>query len=162
MTQAEILAIVPLGLGEQMDTASPLLSLNNAHDNESSLLSSGRMAHLVGKASMAFRIGEADALLLAFDQDADCDSPKFLWFRNRFGRFVYIDCVVVDPGRRGHGLARTLSSALFARAAGAGHRRIVCEANANRPNPASDAFDAALVFEEVGSAMLAGGAKTVR
>jgi len=139
-----------------------LLSLNNAHAEELSFLTPDRMTHLISESFMACRISQADALLLAFDQDADYDSPNFLWFRNRFDRFVYIDRVVVDPAKRGHGLARTLYAALFARAANTGHNRVVCEVNASPPNPASDAFHAALGFEQVGSATLAAGAKTVR
>jgi uncharacterized protein len=36
--------------------------------------------------------------MLAFDQDADYDSPNFLWFRERLARFVYADRVVVRRG----------------------------------------------------------------
>jgi predicted GNAT superfamily acetyltransferase len=140
---------------------SPLLALNNAHAEELSLLDAGRMHRLIGEAFMASRVGQADALLLAFDQDADYDSPNFVWFRDRYERFVYVDRVVVDPAQRGRGLARMLYQALFARAAEAGHTLVVCEVNAEPPNPASDAFHAALGFGEVGSAVLSGG-KTVR
>jgi predicted GNAT superfamily acetyltransferase len=145
-----------------VDPGSPLLALNNAHAEELSLLDAARMRHLIGEAFMASRVGPADALLLAFDQDADYDSPNFVWFRDRYEQFVYVDRVVVDPAQRGRGLARRLYEALFARAAEAGHTLVVCEVNAEPPNPASDAFHAALGFGEVGSAVLAGGGKTVR
>jgi hypothetical protein len=39
---------------------------------------------------------------------------------------------------------------------------VVCEVNADPPNPASDAFHAALGFAAVGSAANHGGGKTVR
>jgi hypothetical protein len=33
------------------------------------------------------QIGNGDAFLIAFDQRAACDSPNFLWFRQRYRRF---------------------------------------------------------------------------
>jgi predicted GNAT superfamily acetyltransferase len=153
--------VSPIDLAGGIDPASPLLALNNAHAEELSLLDAARMGRLVGEAFMAARLGEADALLMAFDQDADYDSPNFIWFRDRYERFVYVDRVVVDPAQRGRGLARRLYEALFARAAAGGHTLVVCEVNAEPPNPASDAFHAALGFAEVGQATLGGG-KVVR
>ena len=61
-------------------------------------------------------VGVADALLLTFDQAADYDSPNFLWFRERYPAFVYVDRVVVADSARGRGLARALYDDLFAAA----------------------------------------------
>ena len=108
------------------------------------------------------RIGKLDAFLLAFDQDARYDSPNFIWFRARYPRFVYVDRIVVAPSARGRGCARRLYDDLFEHAARAGHDRVVCEVNKTPPNPASDAFHAALGFVEVGSASVHGGSRTVR
>ena len=138
-----------------------LLALNNAHAVELSWLDPERLAHLVAEAFVARRVGVADALLLTFDQDAAYDSVNFLWFRDRYDRFVYVDRVVVADSARGRGLARALYDDLFAAARAAGHERIVCEVNADPPNPASDAFHAALGFEVVGTAAIHGGKKTV-
>lgn len=138
-----------------------LLALNNAHALELSWLAPERLVQLVGEAFVARRVGVADALLLAFDQDADYDSVNFLWFRERFDRFVYVDRVVVADAARGRGLARRLYADLFAAARAAGHARIVCEVNSDPPNPASDAFHAALGFVPVGTAEIHGGKKTV-
>lgn len=141
--------------------AEALLALNNAHALELSWLEPERLSHLVGEAFVARRIGEADALLLTFDQDADYDSPNYLWFRERHDRFVYVDRIVVAGSARGRGLARRLYGDLFEQAQAAGHQRIVCEVNADPPNPASDAFHAELGFVPVGTATIHGGAKTV-
>ncbi len=138
----------------------PLLSLNNAFASELSFLTPEKAAYLVAQAFMAARVGEADALLLAFDQDAAYDNPNFRWFKDRFPRFVYVDRVVVAPAARGRGLARALYRALFDRAGA--YDRVVCEINLDPPNPASDAFHAALGFEPVGTAVLPGVHKTVR
>ena len=138
-----------------------LLALNNAHAVELSWLEPEKLAHLVAEAFVARRIGMADALLLTFDQDADYDSPNFLWFRERYPTFVYVDRVVVADSARGRGLARALYDDLFVAARAAGHERIVCEVNSDPPNPASDRFHAALGFVPVGTAQIHGGKKTV-
>jgi predicted GNAT superfamily acetyltransferase len=138
-----------------------LLALNNAHAVELSWLEPERLAHLVAEAFVARRVGVADALLLTFDQAADYDSPNFVWFRERYPAFVYVDRVVVADGARGRGLARRLYDDLFAAAKAAGHERIVCEVNADPPNPASDRFHAALGFVPVGTAAIHDGKKTV-
>ena len=138
-----------------------LLALNNAHAVELSWLEPEKLAHLVAQAFVARRVGVADALLLTFDQAADYDSVNYLWFRERYPAFVYVDRVVVADSARGRGLARALYDDLFAAAKAAGHARIVCEVNSDPPNPASDRFHAALGFVTVGTAAIHGGKKTV-
>ncbi len=139
-----------------------VLELNNEHAEELSLLDAERLDRLVAEAFMAVRVGELDAFLIAFDEQARYDSPNFLWFRLRRDRFVYVDRIAVAASARGRGLARALYLHLFEAARSAGHVRICCEVNAEPPNPASDAFHAALGFREVGAATLPGGTKTVR
>jgi predicted GNAT superfamily acetyltransferase len=139
-----------------------LLELNNAHAQELSWLEPERLEHLVAQAFLARRTGDLDAFLLAFDQDADYDSPNFVWFRSRYPRFVYVDRIVVAASARGRGCARRLYDDLFEHAVRAGHERVVCEVNSSPPNPASDAFHAALRFIEVGAASVYEGSRTVR
>lgn len=152
----------PERLVPQLTGLDALLALNNAHAAELSLLTSDAFAHMIGGAFCAARIGEADAFLLAFDQDADYASPNFLWFRARLPRFVYVDRIAVAPAARGRGLARSLYADLFAAAREADHTLVCCEVNSDPPNVASDAFHAALGFREVGAQAIHGGAKTVR
>jgi uncharacterized protein len=142
--------------------AHALLALNNTHAEELSWLQPRRLEYLVEHAFMARRIGHLDAFIVAFDQDAPYDSPNFLWFRDRYPRFVYVDRIVVAPWARGRGYARLLYRDLFYQATKAGHERVVCEVNAQPPNPASEAFHAALGFTEVGRASIHDDSKTVR
>ncbi len=154
--------VTPLTVGDLDGPDGPaLLALNNDHAVELSWLEPDRFAHLVAEAFVARRVGVADALLLTFDQAADYDSVNFVWFRERYPTFVYVDRVVVADSARGRGLARRLYDDLFAAARAAGHARIVCEVNSDPPNPASDAFHAALGFVTVGTAEIHGGKKTV-
>ncbi len=158
----EVRSIAPADASASGPLGPALLALNNAHARELSWLEPERLVHLVSRAFLASRIGEVDAFLLAFDQDADYDSPNFLWFRSRYTRFVYVDRIAVAPAARGRGHARTLYEGLFADATRAGHDRVVCEVNSMPPNPESDAFHAALAFSQVGTGTLHGGSKTVR
>ncbi|WP_428377172.1 GNAT family N-acetyltransferase [Lichenicoccus sp.] len=138
-----------------------LLALNNAHAAELSALEGAEFGRLVRQAFHFTRIGEADAFLLAFDQDADYRSPNFLWFRQRHARFVYVDRVVVAGPARRSGLARLLYADLFARAVAAGHDRVVCEVNIEPPNPGSASLHARLGFVAIGRAEIHAGRKTV-
>ncbi|CAN7471504.1 GNAT family N-acetyltransferase [Mesorhizobium sp. LjNodule214] len=139
-----------------------ILALNNEHAAELSWLEPERLSFLIGEAFYARRIGALEAFIMTFDQDAQYDSPNFLWFRERYRRFVYVDRVVVAAQARGRGHARRLYEDLFDQVSRAGHTIVTCEVNADPPNPASDAFHAALGFAEVGDAVIHGGKKAVR
>jgi uncharacterized protein len=162
MRDQALQSIAPAEILRDEPIAKTLLALNNAHAQELSWLEPERLQHLVSQAFMARRIGNLDAFLLAFDQEADYDGPNFLWFRARYVSFVYVDRIVVAASARGRGCARRLYRDLFEHAERGGHERVVCEVNISPPNPASDAFHAALGFVEVGSASVHEGSKTVR
>ncbi len=159
---AEIILITKDDVAGRSPLGNKLLALNTAHARSLSWLEPERLCHLVAAAFFAGRVGEADGLLIAFDQDADYDSPNFLWFQAHFPRFVYVDRVVVAAEARGRGIAKNLYLKLFSQAVHAGHDKIVCEINVNPPNPDSDAFHAALGFTQVGSGLIHGGQKMVR
>jgi uncharacterized protein len=157
--------IVPVTVSElraEPALAAALLELNNAHASELSWLTPDAFAHLLGHAWRAWRIGQADALMIALEEAADYDNPNHRWFRARYDRFVYVDRIVVAEAARGHGLARRLYEQLIRAATAAGHERMVCEVNLDPPNPQSDAFHAALGFTALATARIHGGAKTVR
>lgn len=139
-----------------------LRKLNNDHAQELSYADEDRFSLLLERSFFAASIYEDEAFLIAFDQDADYDSPNFLWFRDRFLKFVYIDRVVTAPAARERGYGAALYEALFQTARAAGHTLAVCEVNERPPNPASDAFHARLGFVQAGSASLQASGKTVR
>lgn len=82
-----------------------MLDLNERNVTELSALDGERLDRLVATAFYATAMAGGTAFLLAFDQDADYDSPNFRWFLERYPRFVYVDRVAVDPSQRGRGLA---------------------------------------------------------
>ena len=145
-----------------LDRLDGVLALNNAHAAELSLLDRDRLAGLVRQALWTAQVGGAEAFLLLLDETAAYDSPNFRWFKERYERFAYVDRVVVAPAARGRGLARRLYDRAFAAAGAAGQQVVAAEVNRIPPNPASDAFHAALGFREVGQAAVHGGARTVR
>ncbi|TPK73110.1 GNAT family N-acetyltransferase [Mesorhizobium sp. B2-4-15] len=144
------------------DDEAAILALNNEHAAELSWLEAERLSFLLGEAFYARRIGDLEAFIMTFDQDANYDSPNFVWFRERYERFIYVDRVVVAAHARGRGHARRLYQDLFDHARRAGHTLVTCEVNTDPPNPTSDAFHAALGFAEVGDAVIHGGKKAVR
>ncbi|MTI17846.1 GNAT family N-acetyltransferase [Rhodobacteraceae bacterium RKSG542] len=136
-------------------------ALNQDHVVELSSLTPEQLEHMVAEAAYAQICGDTDGFLLVFDDRANYSSPNFLWFKQRYGRFFYIDRIVVSPEARGKGVAKALYDDLFAFAKAKGVERVVCEVNSDPPNPASDQFHAALGFKPVGTAELEGKGKTV-
>ncbi|AMY00843.1 GNAT family N-acetyltransferase [Mesorhizobium ciceri] len=151
----------PIARVSAQDEAA-ILALNNEHAAELSWLEAERLSFLLGEAFYTRRIGDLEAFIMTFDKDARYDSPNFLWFRERYERFVYVDRVVVAAHARGRGHARRLYQDLFGHVERAGHTLVTCEVNTAPPNPASDAFHAALGFVEAGGAVIHGGKKAVR
>jgi uncharacterized protein len=153
-TEVSFLPLTLADFDASADLRGALVRLNNEHAVELSIVDEVRLRSLLQNAFLAARVGMLDAFLIAFDQNADYDSPNFCWFRARSARFVYIDRVVTAAAARGQGLARALYGLLFERARAAGHDRVVCEVNAEPPNPVSDAFHASLGFQPVGTGHL--------
>ena len=149
-------------LHSELAARDELLRLNNWSARETSMLTRQRFDSIISSASVAIYVEPRVAFLLAFAESDDYDGGHFLWFRNRFDAFLYIDRVVVAEHYRRQGLGRLLYVDVFERAEQLGHKTVVCEVNLQPPNPISDKFHAGLGFEEVGRATIDGGAKTVR
>ena len=86
-----------------------VLALNNAAGPGILPMDAGKLRFFWENADY-FRVAEKDGLLagflIALTQDAPHDSPNFLWFRERYPEFLYIDRIVVASSRRGAGVGR--------------------------------------------------------
>ena len=141
---------------------SAILSLNEGDEVFLAPLDAEGLRALLQQAShVGLRDDGREAFLIGLDQDARYGSPNFRWFKERFPRFAYVDRLVVAPHARGRGIGRSLYEDFFDVARRAGHDLIACEVNVDPPNPTSDAFHAALGFEEIGRAAVY-VSKTVR
>jgi predicted GNAT superfamily acetyltransferase len=149
-------------LGGDSAIRANILRLNNENARETSPLDADKLDRMAATARVATIVVPGIAFLLAFDQGADYDSSNFIWFRERFDTFLYIDRVVVGEDHRRLGLGRLLYDDLFRRARHLGHQRVACEVNVRPGNPGSDAFHATLGFAEVGRGVSTDGAKSVR
>ena len=134
-----------------------LIALNNAHAVELSWVEKPQFENMVLNAVYARGVGLAKGFLIAFDQTALYDNVNFLWFRARYENFIYVDRVVVDSAFRGQGVARALYEDLFELARSQRQSLIVCEVNADPPNPASDMFHKRLGFKHVGESLIPSG-----
>jgi uncharacterized protein len=142
-----------------MNDWAALLSLNNAHAEETGPLDAVTLSHMVAMAAYSIT-NDAGGLLIAFDQDSEYDSANFHWFKARYPRFIYVDRIIIGPSLRGKGMALAYYQRLFEHAKNVGHNQVTCEINIVPPNPASFAFHKSAGFQEVGTAALANG-KTV-
>ena len=86
-----------------------VLALNNAAGPGILPMDAGKLRFFWENADY-FRVAEKDGLLAGFliglTQDAPHDSPNFLWFRERYPEFLYIDRIVIASTRRGAGVGR--------------------------------------------------------
>jgi predicted GNAT superfamily acetyltransferase len=105
--------------------------------------------------------GRVAAFLLAFREGAAYDSPNYLWFAERYPRFLYIDRIVVAPAHRGAGFGARLYEDIAAFAKRSGAPWLTCEFDIDPPNPASMRFHGRMGFHEVGTQTIAGGRKRV-
>lgn len=137
-------------------------ALNQANGRALSFMERGAFSEMIARARFARVIEPEAAFLLVYDKAPTLDSPNFDWLKAHFPAALYIDRIAVAAHARGQGYARALYEDLFQQAAAGGVHEIGCEVNVDPPNPASDAFHAALGFEPVGEARLEGRNKTVR
>jgi len=120
----------------------------------------GRFAREAAYFKVALTNGRVAGFLVGLAFDAAYDSPNFLWFRDRYDAFIYVDRIVVahDARRRGVGAAlyRDIISFTTSQAP-----VLTCEVNLRPPNEGSLAFHRAFGFEPVGEQETEGGAKRV-
>jgi predicted GNAT superfamily acetyltransferase len=95
--------------------------------------------------------GDIRGFLLAVRENSSYDSPNYLWFKNRYAKFIYIDRVVVWKATQGQKLGKFLYEDLFAFAKSAELNPITCEFDVEPPNLPSQRFHEAFGFREVGT-----------
>ena len=148
----------------QASDHSAILALNLESEAMMSPLDAARLQQLDAESAyhrVLCEDGRVIAFLLAFREGADYDSPNYLWFAQRYDRFLYIDRIAVAASHQGRRLGALLYEDLFAFARGHGVDAVTCEFYVQPPNEASRRFHAGFGFREVGTQWVAGGSKQV-
>lgn len=105
--------------------------------------------------------GAVAAFLLAMRENAPYPNDNYGWFAARYGKFVYVDRIVVDPASAGLKLGTLLYEDLFEYARAQAIPTVTCEYNIEPPNEPSRRFHEKFGFSEVGTQWLDGGLKRV-
>jgi predicted GNAT superfamily acetyltransferase len=133
-----------------------VLALNNAAGTTILPLD---MTHLIALAEQAayFRVALVDeqiaGFLLALREDADYGSPNFLWFRDHYPNFLYIDRIVIARPSQGLGLGRIF----YADVTSYAEVRVpllACEVFLEPRDDVSVLFHGTYGFQEVGQQMM--------
>ena len=109
-----------------------------------------------------FKIVEVDGqpagFLIVMREGADYTSENYIWFSEQYGKFLYIDRIVIDEKYRRTGLGRYLYDSVFAYAAETGVPVVTAEVDI-RPvyNEPSFGFHKEMGFREVGQQIIRGG-----
>jgi predicted GNAT superfamily acetyltransferase len=123
-----------------------------------------RLQHLAQHA-IQLPIERADGVIagfvILFDQDTEYDSENFLWFRDRYERFAYVDRVVVGQAFRRQGIANRLYTECIEFCRASAFPILTLEINIQPPNPTSLSFHQKMGFQEVGTLQTLGSDKSV-
>ncbi|RDZ26446.1 GNAT family N-acetyltransferase [Lysobacter silvisoli] len=141
-----------------------IVALNLESEHLLSPMDGPRLARLEREAAylrVAEEGGEVLGFLLALREGADYDSPNYLWFAQRYLRFLYIDRVVVALHAQGRRVGAAMYDDLFAFARAQAVSPVTCEFYSEPLNEPSQRFHARYGFHEVGSQWVADGAKRV-
>lgn len=117
------------------------------------------------KEAIYFRVAEAGdriaGVLIAFDPGAGYKSLNFLWFKEHYEAFAYIDRIIIAPHYRRKGIAYRLYDDLELFAKNRNLPMMACEYNLRPKNETSRLFHRRYGFIEVGRQETEGGKKTV-
>jgi uncharacterized protein len=128
-----------------------VLALNVESVRELSPLDLGRLEYVLGcthRAIVAEGDGEVTAFALAMAPGSVYDSRNYVWFGERFERFLYLDRIAVARAHRRRGIGARIYDDME-RAAGE-FGRMVCDVNLEPRNDASLAFHYARGYREIG------------
>jgi predicted GNAT superfamily acetyltransferase len=109
-----------------------------------------------------FQVVEADGqpagFLIVMREGADYTSENYIWFSEQYGKFLYIDRIVIDENYRRTGLGRYLYDSVCAYAAETDVPVVTAEVDI-RPvyNEPSFGFHKEMGFREVGQQIIRGG-----
>lgn len=147
----------------QPQDLDPVLALNNAAGSTILPLDAAGLRRLHEQASY-FRLAEVDGhvagFLPAMREDAGYDSPNFLWFRERYPEFVYIDRIIIAKPYRGLGLGRVF----YADVTSYAETRVpllACEVFLEPRDDVSLLFHGTWGFQEVGQQTMPGVGRRV-
>ncbi len=121
----------------------------------------GQFAREAAYFKVALTESRVAGFLVGLTPDADYTSPNFLWFRERYDAFVYVDRIVIAADSRRRGIGSALYDDITAFTVSTGAPVLTCEVNLRPPNEGSLAFHRAFGFESVGEQETEGGAKRV-
>lgn len=135
-----------------------VLALNNAAGTGILPLDAERIRFFWRHAAY-FRVAETEGhlagFLIALTPQAGYDSPNFLWFRERFPEFVYIDRIVIAGAHRGAGLGHVFYADVqsFAEVRSP---RLACEVFVTPGSNPALLFHGSFGFHEVGQQVMPG------
>ena len=141
-----------------------ILDINAAEEEKTSRIDLARITQLDSWSDyhrVAVVDDEVVGFLLVMSETSDYDGENFRWFVERYGRFLYIDRIVIDGSAARRGVGGALYGDLIQFAATQNWSTLCCEINVSPPNPVSHAFHAHFGFEEVGRSAEAGAPKVV-
>lgn len=135
-----------------------VLALNNAAGINILPLDAAGIRHFYQSAAY-FRVAEVDGhlagFLVALDAKADYRSSNFLWFRERYPEFLYIDRIVIASPRRGIGVGRSFYADVTSFAE-VRVPELACEVFLEPRNDVAVLFHGTYGFQEVGQHVMAG------
>jgi uncharacterized protein len=133
-----------------------VLALNNAAGTTILPLDKARLLTLNEQAAY-FRVALVDGniagFLIALREDADYGSPNFLWFRERYKNFLYIDRIVIARPYQGLGLGRIFYSDVTSYAE-VRVPLLACEVFLEPRDDVSVLFHGTYGFQEVGQQLM--------
>ena len=135
-----------------------VLALNNAAGTTILPLDMARLIALTEQAAYfrtALVDGNIAGFLIALREDADYASPNFLWFRERYAQFLYIDRIVIAKPYQGLGLGRIF----YADVTSFAEVRVpllACEVFLEPRDDVSVLFHGTYGFQEVGQQVMPG------
>lgn len=135
-----------------------VLALNNSAGDAILPMDADRLRFFWQHAAY-FRVAETNGhlagFLIALTPEADYDSPNFLWFRERYAQFLYIDRIVIAGAHRGGGFGRIFYADVQSFAEPR-MPRLACEVQVGSGSNALLLFHGSFGFHEVGQQVLSG------